>query len=624
MFENQINAHARKPDAVPINEDECALEGELSAIWALERISEHTLCTMVQQTELDPTSPSMLVLRFLLSLEFLLTRSSEVTCVIPQVLGPRTHFAAALRQLEMNLAYLDTCVPATAFRETQYETLDTHVYLDRVDCVLARVIQLKTIVSCMAAYGTDHVPAPPADRERNEQQKLLDFFFQCAANSQLRRKHSGMYRPRLLSNGTTSGFYEYHLEIPEYMYHTVTPARLYTEQYDTLTNRPSTPNQMIQLLTGLPDARCPFLNKVRTLFSYTNGIFNARTGTFQTHVNGAGRLKTTQSTANFFEYTVEPLCLTQDPMDIETPHFDKILQDQQFEDQARYWIYALCGRLLFDVGDKDDWQVTLYIRGVAGSGKSSILKTVAMIYETGDVGYMMSDGQPTFSDEHLYDKFIVMAMDLDKRTTFSATRINSMTSGERVSINRKYKTALNEIWRPPMILASNAQPPWPDVAGNLMRRFPIFTFNHPIQQSDPQLFAKLQMEVPLLVIKMARMYLHAVHRYGARCLWEAGVLPQMCHEAKRQYLITSNPLAAFLASDQLVFQLHLEVEATEFRRALMQYTKDNGDRRASAFGIINKVDHGHVFALHGCTMSERVSLVGGLTRTYITGVSLLG
>jgi len=309
-------------------------------------------------------------------------------------------------------------------------------------------------------------------------------------------------------------------------------------------------------------------------------------------------------------------------MDIPTPHFNKILKDQRFDAKACRWMYILCGRLLHDVGMLDDWQVTLYIRGVAGSGKSTILKTMGMMYQACDIGYMMSDGQATFSDEHLYNKRIVMAMDLDKKTTFSATRINSMTSGETVSINRKFKLALNERWKPPMIIASNAQPPWPDVAGNLTRRFPILTFNHPVKNSDPHLFDKLRTELPVLLVKMSRAYLGAVREYGQQSLWDEGILPRMCHDAKREYLITSNPLSAFLASDSVVFHEDAEVDTATFRRILVQWTKEHGDRRAPVIGMINTVDHRHLFAMYNCTVIAS-QMDDGTTHTNIRGLSLI-
>ena len=121
---------------------------------------------------------------------------------------------------------------------------------------------------------------------------------------------------------------------------------------------------------------------------------------------------------------------------------------------------------------------------------------------------------------------------------------------------------------------------------------------------------------------MSRIYLDLLRMYGHGSLWADGVLPAMCHDAKRAYLITSNPLSAFLASDQVIFQPHVELETSEFRRALIQYTKDNGDRRTQSIGMINRVDHGHLFHMYGCTLVERTTPTGSV-RTVIVGLSLL-
>jgi hypothetical protein len=601
-----------------------AIDGDMQRVWGTNAISKSDVEGIIRNTELEPTSLPMTFIKYLLCMEFIYKQRRDLPFLLNRIYSPPSSVAALLSRIDMNISCLDACTPLS-YHGTIYNEMDTPTYLDRVDRLSKLTIQAGNVVRLSLSYGTehkpeimDHMPDNP-ERELGPQQKLLNFLFQRAGDQRMRRKNSALYRPRLLLNGTHSGFYEYDSEIQDFMFRTVSPARLYPEQYDALTNKPSTPQQMVSLLTGLPDSRCPFLEKNRTSFSFANGVFNAVDGTFETY---DVRSHTAKSTANFFDANITEEMLSVNPMNIETPHFDKILRDQEFDDHARRWMYILCGRLLHEVGALDDWQVTLYIRGVAGSGKSSILKTMGMMYEAGDVGYMMSDGQTTFSDEHLYDRFIVMAMDLDKTTTFSATRINSMISGEKVSVNRKFKTALNETWRPPLILASNAQPPWPDVAGNLMRRLPILTFNHPVRQSDPHLFDKLKSEVPILLVKIARAYLDGVREYGSRSLWEEGILPAMCHDAKRQYLITSNPLAAFLASDQIVFQEHMETDTSEFRRALVQYTKEHGDKRVGSIGMINRVDHGHLFAMYGCTLVDYTSPTG-IIRTVISGMSIV-
>jgi hypothetical protein len=608
----------------PVDEEKVfRIDGDMELVWGTQTLAKAEVVRIIRDTELEPTTLPSAFIKYLLCLEFIYKRQKDVTFLLTHIYTPPSSIAATMMRIDMNISCLDACTPLS-YSGTIYESMEVPIYLDRVDQLMKLTIQAGNVAKLALSYGTEHKPEimdhmpEQVERELNPQQKLLDFLFQRAGDQRLRRKNAAFYRPRILTDGTHTGFYEYFCEIQDFMFRTVSPVRLHPEEYDALTNKPSTPQQMIHLLSGLPDSRCPFLEKNRTKFSFANGVFDATDASFELYAN---RSHTAQSTSNFFDAPISDEVLSMDPMNIPTPHFDKILQDQKFDDKARRWMYILCGRLLHEVGSLDDWQVTLYIRGVAGSGKSSILKTMGMMYEAGDVGFMMSDGQPTFCDEHLYDKFIVMAMDLDKRTTFSATRINSMISGEQVSINRKFKTALNETWKPPMILASNAQPPWPDVAGNLMRRFPILTFNHPVRQSDPHLFDKLKQELPVLLVKIARAYLQGVREFGSRSLWDDGILPDMCHLAKKEYLITSNPLAAFLASDYVVFQLHMETDTSEFRRALQQFAKDNGDRRA-AVGAINRVDHGHLFSMYGCTLVDSTN-PAGVVRTVVQGLSIV-
>ena len=607
----------------PEDEELITIGGDARTVFNCDHIPASEVIDRITLTELDVISSPETIIKYFLILETMYVKKRDVAFLLKHVYTP-SDLDKMVRKLDMNVAFLDMCTP-NEFRGTIYEKIDNKEIMGRVETLIRHLTQMDNIGRMYHSFGSDNVPtirqAPGPDeleRDLKPQQKLLNFLFQRAGDMRLRRKNSAFYRPKILYNGVHTGFFEYYCEINEFIYKQVSPARLYPEYYDALTNKPSTPQQMVNLITGLSDPRCPFLVKNRELFSFNNGVFNARDGSFTRFEK---RLDKSHGTSQFFDFEVTDDIMEKDPFSIDTPLFEKILLDQSLDDCARRWMYILCGRLLHDVGTLDDWQVTLYIRGVAGSGKSTILKVMGMLYEADDIGYLMSDGQSTFSDEHLYDKFIVAAMDMDKKTLFSATRINSMTSGEKLSVNRKFKTTLNIKWKPPMVMASNAQPPWEDVAGNLVRRFVIFLFNNPVRNSDPQLFEKLHSELPLLLIKMSRMYLEAIDNYGNRSLWEKGVLPKMCHEGKRQYLVASNPLSAFLESDHVVFQEHDEVPANEFRRRLIAYTRENCDRRAPTIGVISKVDHSHLFAMYGCKIIER-TLSGGTVRTFIDGLSL--
>jgi hypothetical protein len=96
----------------------------------------------------------------------------------------------------------------------------------------------------------------------------------------------------------------------------------------------------------------------------------------------------------------------------------------------------------------------------------------------------------------------------------------------------------------------------------------------------------------------------------------------MCYDARRQYLVSTNPLSAFLESDFISYQEHMEIAASDFRTQLVQYTRDLGDRKSPSVGMITKVDHGHLFAMYGCSIVERIS-ANGTVKTFITGMSIV-
>ena len=53
-----------------------------------------------------------------------------------------------------------------------------------------------------------------------------------------------------------------------------------------------------------------------------------------------------------------------------------IFDYQEFDEDVSRWVYVFIGRLFFDLGELDNWQVAMFLEGVAGSGKSTITKIV--------------------------------------------------------------------------------------------------------------------------------------------------------------------------------------------------------------------------------------------------------
>ena len=61
----------------------------------------------------------------------------------------------------------------------------------------------------------------------------------------------------------------------------------------------------------------------------------------------------------------------------------------------------MIGRCLYWDGVLDTWQVLLYLKGRAGTGKSTIVQVVESIYNHSDVATISSNTEPVFGLEPL-------------------------------------------------------------------------------------------------------------------------------------------------------------------------------------------------------------------------------
>jgi phage/plasmid-associated DNA primase len=393
----------------------------------------------------------------------------------------------------------------------------------------------------------------------NPQQKLLEFIFDKCGLERLRRADASIYRQKYTEDGTGTCFFERHMDIIDFIYNSVSPKSAYPEMYNAVTHKKDVAENVTKLLQSMPDPRLPIFDSDRCLFSFRNGIFNARNGIFYYYVTIPGMdmhstkelSSATLCTSNYFDVYITREHLLGSIDDIKTPCFDKILLDQRYGQKDLYWFQAMLGRTLHDIGTMDDWQLCLYVRGVAGSGKSTVLRLWSEVYPKHLVGFLADDSETTFSDQHLINARMICCLDVSKEFRMATTRFNSYVCGENVVVNRKFKTALTVQWKAQLIFASNDNPPIKSRAGSGGRRLLIFRFEEPVRDSDPLLMSKCRAELPFFLIKCARRYLDAFTNYKGQSLWEKDVLPTQCLRARDEYVCSSSPIAAFFASGLL-------------------------------------------------------------------------
>jgi hypothetical protein len=76
--------------------------------------------------------------------------------------------------------------------------------------------------------------------------------------------------------------------------------------------------------------------------------------------------------SKFFDKQFDSFEHIEDWYDIPTPNFQTVMDYQKFEPDVCKWMYVMGGRC-FDVGDLDGWQIIPFLKGIARSGKSTLI-----------------------------------------------------------------------------------------------------------------------------------------------------------------------------------------------------------------------------------------------------------
>ncbi len=503
------------------------------------------------------------------------------------------------RALQQNLAFCCHLDPKQNLSNTSFATLERIAFFDRIKQLQIHNrenIGFYQQIVAVCNARTQKTPLPhlypepsitPLDDVSNEDdiellphQRLEEFLLNYAASHGLRKSATGIYVERVcMPQHTQTNYFDFHADFLEWMYEVVGSYETHRFETFALTKNYITPKQVVDFLANTKDPRLPFIKKRRTLFSYSNGIFDAKTGRFHLYsklpndwnqnlsdynVGFIDELQSDEQSANFFNVDIELRYFHKDfkCKNIETPYFDKILIDQGFGNKDMKWYHFSLGRLQHDVGSMDNFQVCHFNIGVAGSGKSTILGKYAEIYDATDVGTIMDDAEQKFTDQHLHNAFLVVGADVSKEISVSSARFNSWVSGDSLTINLKHKTAISMKWKAPMCYGSNEFPGIKSKAGSGARRFLFFMFNYAIIDGDPQLPGMLTDELPKYAIKCALQYRKYAIKYKNQSLWERKktgkkigeyILPKMCHDAKKEYVSKTSVPDAFLDSSVCEF-----------------------------------------------------------------------
>ena len=316
-------------------------------------------------------------------------------------------------------------------------------------------------------------------------------------------------------------------------------------------------------MTNCIDPQFPVIEKRRHVWSFKNGVFIGKENGPQHEGHPTCKFYPYDSVdfrvldpaiiaCKYFDQEFVDYSDVEDWYDIPTPNFDKILDYQGFEKEVCKWAYVVGGRLCYDVGDLDKWQVIPFFKGIARSGKSTLINNVFQrFYDTVDVKTLGNNIERKFGLSAIKDAFLFVAPEVKGDLALEQAEFQSLVSGEGIAVNIKNKQAVSlPNWKVPGILGGNEVPNWNDKSGSVLRRILPWNFTKQVQEADPNLDRKLEAELPAILLKCVRAYLEYSGKYNDRDIWN--VVPKYFKTIQNQVAMVANTLHHFLNSIRVI------------------------------------------------------------------------
>ena len=350
------------------------------------------------------------------------------------------------------------------------------------------------------------------------------------------------------------------------------------------TSKGSIFRDVIDNITKCNDAQFPEINKRRQVWAFKNGVFVGKEwipdrGVYDCQFypyksDKYACLDPSIVACKYFDQQFDNFSHLDDWTKIPTPWFDSILKYQKFDDDVCNWAYVMGGRLCFDVGDLDGWQVIPFFKGIARSGKSTLItKVFKKFYENEDVGTLSNNIEKKFGLSAIKDSFMFIAPEVKGDLALEQAEFQSIVSGEDVSVAVKNKTAVSIEWKVPGVLGGNEVPNWKDNSGSVLRRILPWNFSRQVQDADPQLDEKLHVEMPIILLKCVRAYLDFSNKYRNKDIWN--VVPTYFKQIQKQVAMVASSLTNFLESTYINFGDDLFVPQKEFVAKFNQHCREN-------------------------------------------------
>lgn len=455
----------------------------------------------------------------------------------------------------------------------------------------------------------------------------------------LRKKGDDLYEERWI-DGHSTGSWRRLMSIKDFC-HKITSKEMNFKNWQDMTASSNTIETTVKLIKEGDNSECPELLIDRRKFSFPNGVFYAghepkfvefvkpnrdasgvavedpesESETVEASVKLSD--ESDRASAKYFPqvFKWKEYQSYEDWYDVPTPKFNSVLEFQELPEDVIRVVYAMIGRMMYEVGETtedgeciaDDWQTAFYLKGVAGCGKSTILRVVMWLYERNDVGSLSNNIEVKFGLSTMADKLIVTCPEVKSDFALPQSELQSIISGEGVCLAQKNRAPWVGQWTAPLMLAGNERGGWEDASGSISRRMVMLLMKKAVSKPDGTLYSHMKKEMPALIYKFTRAYTElrakelAQLATGNGGIWNC--LPKYFENARQEVVADSNALEGFILETMEV-DAGLQIPYKEFVKRHHEWCKDTNRARP---GVFNNDYTDTTFAKYGISVINRMS-----------------
>lgn len=279
-----------------------------------------------------------------------------------------------------------------------------------------------------------------------------------------------------------------------------------------------------------------------------------------------------------------------DPTSIIVPELDTFFVQQGLEKDTILWLYSMLGRLCFEVKEKDEWRIALYM-------KENVVmkKLLEYMFSSDCIGTISTDIPKECRLSKCHQKAVCISYD----DNLDMTDMTSSVVGEEMFLKASTHHHFICVWKTPMFWFSTHNNDRIDILQNIPLRslFPI-EFAYDLSDSKSQVITyKLFKNMDFFFRKSVRLYLDMARQFGDQDIWERSyyldpptpcypyghvsyysILPNQLHDFKTRIKDAGDALYHFMRG-YFEFDCHFEMPVSDFVPLYQQFRKSIGLQR---------------------------------------------